>query len=154
MINFTSPVVGSAVNLLTSPTYTLTSDYAPQGHLGRQWAVSALGGTQTGVTIHSISSPFTVTFLRPSILKALGQPGANGVITNIGKNVWELLIRKGATPAANQNDMVNMIRVTFDVKAGTETYDGPEVEAMISCLAGVLAANAAGIALTLRTGIW
>lgn len=151
-LNPSSPVTGSTVNLLTSPTYTLVAGVAPTP-LGEQYAVSALGGTQTGVTTNMVSSPFTVTWNRPSILKTIGVPGLNGVISNVSKNVWELLFRKGATPAANQIDLVNMIRVNFDIKAGTETYDGAEVEALVSFASGFLAANAAKIALSLRTGI-
>lgn len=44
-----SPLTGASQSDLTSPTYTLTSDVAPNSN-GEQAAVTALGGTQTGVT--------------------------------------------------------------------------------------------------------
>lgn len=54
----TSPITGAAQTGFTSPTYTLTSDLAPDNN-GKQVAVTALGGTQVGVTTHSVAAPFT-----------------------------------------------------------------------------------------------
>lgn len=54
-----SPVTGGTQTGLTSPTYTLTADIAPSA-LGKQHAVTALGGTQTGVRTSSAADPFTV----------------------------------------------------------------------------------------------
>ena len=73
MWNPTSPVTGAAQTGLTTPTYTFVADVAPDAN-GKQVAVTALGGTQVGVTPHSVASPFTGTFVRPKSFKALGQP--------------------------------------------------------------------------------
>jgi len=56
----TTPVTGGAQTGFTAPTYTLSVDTAPDIN-GKQHAVTALGGTQAGVTSHSVSNPFTVT---------------------------------------------------------------------------------------------
>jgi len=71
-ISYTNPVTGAAQTGLTSPTYTLVADIAPDVN-GRQWAVSALGGTQTGVRTHSASDPFTITVMRPKVFQSLGK---------------------------------------------------------------------------------
>ena len=60
-ISLTSPITGAAVTGLTSPTYTVAVD-TPPNTWSKQWAVTALGGTQTGVdTSSSASRPFTLT---------------------------------------------------------------------------------------------
>jgi hypothetical protein len=59
----TSPVTGAAQSGLTAPTYTLTADVAPAQN-AKQYAVTALGGTQTGVISHSVAAPFTLAMFR------------------------------------------------------------------------------------------
>lgn len=49
-IALSSPVTGGAQTGFTSPTYTLTADTPPAGSGGKQYAATALGGTQAGVT--------------------------------------------------------------------------------------------------------
>lgn len=151
--NPSSPVTGSAVTGLTSPTYTLTTDVAPNIN-GKQYAITALGGTQTNVETHTVSKPFTVAFFRPQNLRTL--PGANpvtGVIKNIPVNTYKLITRKGALPAANQVPMVARITTTIEVPAGADTYEPEDLKAMISAHFGVGTAQASGIADTILSGI-
>ena len=82
----TSPVTGGAQTGFTSPTYTIVSDTAPDNN-GKQVAVSAIGGTQSGVTIHSVASPFTITFARPKSFKAAAPNPVNGRLSNVPRNV-------------------------------------------------------------------
>lgn len=148
-----SPVTGGAQTGFTSPTYTLTSDTAPDA-TGRQYAITALGGTQTGATAHSASSPFTMTMFRPKVFKALGTPDPNtGVYYKVSKNTWKLIFRKGATPAANQADQILQITCTIDVPAGTDTYDAAEIRAAWSAFAGTVWAQSSGIGDSLVSGI-
>lgn len=105
-----SPVTGAAVSGLTSPTYTIAVDVAPSIN-GKQYAVTALGGTQAGVDVNTVSKPFTLSFFRPVALKTL--PSVNpvtGVIKNIPMNQYKLITRKGVMPAANQ--MLMTARIT------------------------------------------
>lgn len=152
VINPSTPVTGATVSGLTSPTYTLTADTYPDVN-GKQWAITALGGTQTGVTTHSVSSPFTIAFTRPKALKTLGAMNAQGQINNIGKNNYQIIQRKGVTPAVNQPDQVLLTRVEFGVPAGSDAYDPAEIKASVSLLGGFLSANADGIAATLLSGV-
>lgn len=146
-------ITGAAVTGLTTPTYTLTTDIAPSLN-GKQWAVSALGGTQTNVDVNSVSKPFTLSFFRPSVLKTLPTPNpVTGVIKSVPVNTYKLITRKGATPLANQNTLVARITTTIDVPAGCETYEPEELRAMLSSHFGAGWANASGIADTVMTGV-
>lgn len=148
-----SPVTGAAVTGLTTPTYTLTTDVAPNIN-GKQYAVSALGGTQTGVDVNTVSKPFSITFFRPAVLRTLPQANpVTGVIKNVPVNTYKLITRKGAQPAANQTSLVARITTTIDVPAGTDTYEPEELKAMLSAHFGVGWASASGIADTVTTGV-
>jgi len=148
-----TPATGATVTGLTSPTYTLTTDVAPNIN-GKQYAVSALGGTQTGVDYNTVSKPFTITFFRPPQLRTLPQANpVTGVIKNVPVNTYKLITRKGAVPAVNQVSLVARMTTIIEVPAGTDTYEPEELNAMISAHAGVLWAQADGIATTVRTGV-
>lgn len=148
-----SPVTGAAVTGLTSPTYTLTTDVAPNIN-GKQYAITALGGTQTGVDVNTVSKPFSITFFRPQVLRSLPQANpVTGVIKNVPMNTYKLISRKGALPAANQVSMVCRITTTLEIPAGTDTYEPEELRAMISNHFGVGWAQASGIADTVISGV-
>lgn len=147
-----SPVTGAAQTGFTSPTYTLSSDTAPDVN-GKQHYVSAVGGTQAGVTTHAVSSPFTVTFVRPKNLKVLGQPNpTTGKYPVIPRNRYELLTRKGVTVASGQAPVVAMIRTSIEVPAGADSYDIANIRAALSAHIGALWANSASIGDTANSG--
>jgi hypothetical protein len=99
----TSPITGGAQTGFTSPTYTIATDTAPS-NTGKQYAVSAIGGTQTGVdAASSPSRPFTVTLSRPAVLRQLpAVDPLTGVLRNVPKNSYKILVRKGVTPLAGK----------------------------------------------------
>lgn len=140
-----SPVTGAAQTGLTSPTYTLTADTPPNAH-SKQFAVTALGGTQTGVDVHTVSSPFTITMERPAQFRQLGTPNpSTGIIGSVPRNVYTFRVRKGMTPAAGQPYSIGLGELKLSIPAGADTYDAPNVRAMLSALIGVLDADSAGI---------
>lgn len=148
-----SPVTGAAVTGLTGPTYTLVTDVPPNIN-GKQYAVSALGGTQTNVDVNSVSKPFTISFFRPAVLRTLPQANPiTGVIKAVPTNSYKLITRKGAAPASGQNTLVARITTTIDVPAGTDTYEAEDLRAMISAHFGVSWAQASGIADTVVSGV-
>lgn len=148
-----SPVTGAAVAGLTSPTYTLTTDVAPSIN-GKQYAITALGGTQTGVDVNTVSKPFSISFFRPAVLRTLPQANpVTGVIKNVPVNTYKLITRKGAAPAASQTNMTARITTVIEVPAGVDTYEPEELKAMISAHFGVGWAQASGIADTVTSGI-
>lgn len=151
--NPTSPVTGAAQTGLTSPTYTLSSDVAPDAN-GRQFAVTAIGGTQTGVTTHSMASPFTTTFTRVKTVRTAPVPNpTTGAIGNAPMNVSKFIVRKGMLPLANQPAQVGYVRVEIGIPAGSDTADAPNVKAMLSAAIGILSQQSAGIGETVLTNL-
>lgn len=144
-INVTSPITGSAQTGLTSPTYTVSADTAPPGNPGKQVAVTALGGTQVGVTAHSVAAPFTLNFTRPGTLKVLGVPNpVTGVVSVVPTNTYKLITRKGVLPLAGQSYRVMNITTTMDVPAGADLADSPNIRAALSAHIGALTQQSAG----------
>jgi hypothetical protein len=145
-INVTSPITGAAQTGLTSPTYTVTPDVAPPGNPGEQVAVTALGGTQAGVTAHSVASPFTINFTRPASPRVLGAPNpVTGVVSNVPNNTYKVITRKGVLPLAGQSFKVMNITTTIDVPAGADTADAANIRAALSAHFGAVAQQSAGI---------
>lgn len=152
--SLSSPVTGGAQTGLTSPTYTLATDTAPS-NTGKQYAVSALGGTQTGVDSSSTPSrPFTVTLSRPPVLRQL--PAVNpvtGVLSSVPRNSYKIIVRKGVTPLVNQATQVCNLTCTLDIPAGADSADPANVRAAISLLIGSLNQISASIGDTCVTGV-
>lgn len=152
-VALTSPITGAAQTGLTSPTYTIVTDLAPTPQ-GKQVAVSALGGTQTSVTAHSVSSPFTINFVRPVTYKSLGKPNpVTGVIKDVPRNTYKFIARKGVTPLSGQPFAVAQAVLTLDIPAGADTADPANVRALLSALFGAVAQASAGIGDTTVSGI-
>lgn len=152
-VNVTSPVTGGAQTGFTSPTYTHVADVALDTN-GRQYAVTALGGTQANVRTHSPSDPFTLLVVRPKVFKALGKPHpVTGQLTSVPKNVYLIKIAKGAIPLAAQPSSVMNVRCLIEIPAGADTADAPNVRAAISLLVGALNQVSAGLGDTLVTGV-
>jgi hypothetical protein len=150
----TSPVTGAAQTGFTSPTYTLTSDVAPDIN-GKQHAVSAVGGTQSGVDANTVSRPFSLTFIRPKQLRQLGNPNpVTGVISNVPRNTYKLITRKGVLPLAGQPSQTMIITTVIEVVAGSDTADASNVRAALSLHIGALSQQSAGIGDTSVTGIF
>jgi len=148
-----NPVSGATVPGFTSPTYTFTADVAPNVH-SKQWAVTSVGGTQAGVNAHSISEPFTVTFMRPERLRALPSPNpvTGKYPRSRGSNTFTLLLRKGCSPAVELSGLIPM-RLEIPVPVGTDKNDLPAVRAAVSAFFGFGYANADEIAQALVDGM-
>ncbi len=152
-ISLSSPVTGTAQTGLTSPTYTITADTAPDVN-ARQYAVTALGGTQTGVEAHSVSQPFTITAWRPKTYKVLGTPNpVTGIIPNISNNSYRLLTRKGVLPLAGQPYRNVTIDTIINVPAGADTADPESIRAALSAHIGSLSQASSGIGDTTVSGV-
>jgi hypothetical protein len=136
-------VTGTAQTGLTTPGYTVSQDQAPAFN-AKQWLVSALTGTQTGVRVHTAADPFTVAFWRDAAIKVLGPLGLNNRYTSIPVNAYKTITRKGVLPAANQPSSVMIIRTTIEVPAGAESYDAANMRAALSLHFGALSQQSAG----------
>lgn len=136
-VTIPTSITGGAQTGFTSPTYTTTAGSYP-GVNGKQNYVTAVGGTQVGVRVHSVSDPFTISAFQPVAPKALGSMNANGIYTNVPVNVYGGSVRKGLIPAANQPSQIGSVDIRVRVPAGSDSYDAANVRAMISAAVGYL----------------
>lgn len=149
----TTPITGAAQTGFTAPTYTHVADMAPDP-TGKQVAVSAVGGTQVGVTTQTVSSPFSITFVRPKVYRTLGKPNpVTGIIKDVPRNTYKVIIRKGVTPLAGQPFATMQVTLMIDVPAGSDSADAANVRAAMSASIGALSQQSAGIGDTITSGI-
>lgn len=149
----TTPVTGQPQTGLTSPTYTISSDTPPDAN-SKQWAVTALGGTQTGVLAHSVAAPFTVSMFRPKAFKAL-QPvnPVTGVLRGVPSNTYTVVTRKGVVPLVGQAFKTMIVRTIVECPAGSDTADPLSVRAALSAHFGAVTQASAGIGDTVVNGV-
>lgn len=146
-----SPVTGTAQTGFTSPTYTLSADTAPSAN-GKQFAITALGGTQAGVTTTGASTPFTLSFFKPAVLKTRTLD-SDGKVTAAPMNVYKQITRKSVTCDFAGSTRVMLITTSIEVPAGSELVDNADVRAALSCHIGALSNTSAGIGDTVVNGV-
>jgi hypothetical protein len=152
-ISVTSPVTGGAQTGLTSPTYTVVVDTPPNAYT-KQWAVTALGGTQTNVDVHGASKPFTISFSKPANIRPAPVPNpVTGVMPNSPRNVYSVIVRKGTAPGVSQNPQTMVLRCDLSVVAGADLQEPEDVRAGLSLLIGALNQQSAGLGDTLVTAL-
>lgn len=146
-------VTGAAITGFTTPTYTVTADTPPSSN-SKQWAVTALGGTQTGVTVHSVAAPFTIAAFRPVSFKALGKAHpVTGVVGSVPMNAYKFITRKGVLPLAGQPYRNMQITTIVEIPAGSDLADAPNVKGALSAHIGAVWSQSAGTADTVLSGI-
>lgn len=147
-------ITGAAQSGFTTPGYTVTQDVYPGGVNGKQWAISAITGTQAGVRPHSVSDPFTIAFTRPVSAKALQSANpVTGRYGTIPKNSYSVVGRKGVNFAANQAPEVALSRSYWEIPAGSDSYDAPNIRALASSVIGAMSQVSSGFGDTLVTSI-
>lgn len=147
-----TPITGAAQTGLTSPTYTIALDNAPDAN-GKQYYVSALGGTQTGVLAHSVAAPFTLSMFRPKVLKTLAPVNpVTGVLRSVPVNTYKAITRKGVLPLAGQSYKTAVIKTELDIPAGSDLADPLSLRAAISAHIGLLTQISSAIGDTVVTG--
>lgn len=152
-ISIPASITGGTQTGFTTPGYTTTVDVASDVN-GKQNAVTALTGTQTGVRSHAISDPFTLAYYRPKNPRTLGNPNpVTGKYASVPKNTHSFTVTKGVNIAANNVPEVMSARLEIRVPAGSDSYDAANVRAAISALIGALNSMSAGIGDTLVTGV-
>lgn len=141
-LSLSSPVSGVAVATFTAPTFTLVADTSvPAGQ--KQWLVTARGGTQGAGAgeVHSLNTPFTINFRRPTILKSWSKVLTEAVgLTKGQSNDFTLIIRKSEKVNALGGRTVNMVKCTFSVAPETaSTSVGlDDIKGAMSVLGGIL----------------
>jgi hypothetical protein len=131
----------------------VSADVAPNAS-SKQWAVTAIGGTQTGVdTGTSAARPWTLTFSRPSNIRQLNAVDGNNQLRNVAMNRYVARQRKGMTPLAGQASKAAIFETQFSVPAGADTADVANVKAAFSCYIGALWQQGDGLATVALTGV-
>lgn len=150
--NPTSPLAGTPVTGLTSPTFTFTSDQPANPGRQKQWIVSGIGGTQTGTEVHSITKPFSVMVSRPEQVKTPGRPDALGLQRTINYNKWSIVTRVGVK--INAAGQIGIARFVTEetIPAGAETYDAATIKSALSMHSGFIVQNANGNIDTITVG--
>jgi len=152
-ITIPASITGAAQTGFTTPGYTTVADTPPDVN-SKQNAVTALTGTQTGVDVHSVSKPFTITVTRPKVMQALGKPNpVTGLIAKVPQNTYKVLTRKGVLPLAGQPNQMLIIRTEILVPAGSDTADAPNIKAALSAHIGSLSSFSAGFGDTVLNGV-
>jgi hypothetical protein len=152
-IAVTSPVVGLTTHTgLTNPTYTIVADQAPDVN-GRAYAVSVLGGTQSGVEVSAASNPFTLLFTRPKSIRTLPALNSNGQLGNVPRNTWTVSLKKGVDVLAGQPKQVMLARLDIAVPAGADIADPESVRAGLAMFLAALAESADDIANSIIQGV-
>lgn len=106
---------------------------------GKQYYASAQADLISGTTLHSVSSPFTISITPPTKLKTLSYQTSNlGFTGRVPRNNWTIVTRKGVVVLANTPPQVGIIRTTLEIPAGAETNDLKNVRAMIAAHAAAL----------------
>jgi hypothetical protein len=152
-VSLSTPVTGIAQTGLTSPTYTVVADTPPNAY-SKQYAVTALGGTQANVDVHGASKPFTITFSRPQNIRSAPVPNpVTGVMSNSPRNVYSVVVRKGVAPGTSQNPQVMVLRCDLSVVAGADLVEPEDIRAALSFLIGSLSQVSSGLGDTLITNL-
>lgn len=152
-VTVTSPVTGAAETGFTAPTYTHVADQAPDVN-AKQIAVTALGGTQAGVIVHSVAAPFTSAVWRPKTFKVLPKTNpVTGQLSSVPMNTYKVITRKGALPLAGQPYAIARITTIIEIPAGADTADPANLKAMQSLHIGVLNQVSAGLGDTTIAGV-
>lgn len=151
-VNVTSPITGAAQTGFTSPTYTNVSMAGPDANV-KQYAVTALGGTQVSVDVHSVARPFTVSYWWPKVLRVLPALASNGQLASVPMNTYKLITRKGVTPLAGQPSKTMLVTTIIEVPSGSDTADAANVRAALSAHIGALTQQSAGIGDTAVSGV-
>lgn len=143
---------GGAQAGLTTPTYTYVSDVQPAPN-ARQYVVTTLGGTQTGVRVHTAGDPFSLRLTRQPY-KALPQKNSVGVYNgNVPLNRTEWLLKKGLKIDTSGTIRAGYWRLTAEIPAGAESNDAINIQAMTSFIIGILSEESADVGETITTGV-
>jgi hypothetical protein len=131
----------------------VAADLAPSNN-GKQYAVTALGGTQTGVVVSSVANPFTLTTFKPSVLVQAPPVNAAGLFTGpVGRNVFSVITRKGLIPLAGQSPIVGIIETKISLPAGCTDADTNSVAALVSAHIGALSNQSTDIVTMCKSGV-
>lgn len=153
MFTIPASVTGTGQTGFTSPTYTLTQGTAPT-QAGKQGLVTALGGTQPGVSVNSPLIPFRLNLITPLNIRSAApqRSNANQLIAN-NRNKWLFIGAKGGLliPASNIYGQMD-VKFECNIPAGMETASPAEIRAFWSLFGGWASSKSSEWAETMIAG--
>jgi len=136
-INLTGPTAAVTTATLTAATYTYSADMANDNR-SKVYVVTSLGGTQTGVSAHTVDAPKMFIIKKPAVFQ---QPSAYNTVSGrygkVPKNVTRVLFKGSAKVAANQWELLP-ISLDIGVPAGATSYDRANVDASVCAFIAAL----------------
>lgn len=130
-INLVGPTAAITTNNVIAGTYTFAEDMANDNRT-RVYVVSAIGGTQTGVNLHTVDAPKQVMFKRPAqFLQPSAFNTVSGRYGRVPKNVTRVIGRGSCNVAAGQVEIIQM-STDIGIPAGGVTFDRANVEASVA----------------------
>lgn len=151
-ILFPAAITGGAQLGFTTPVFNTVADQAPDVNC-KQVVVTSVSGTP-GVTSHSGSDPFTLTFFRPKQFNVLGRINpTTGQLASIPYNSYKFLARKGVIVLANQPKAPAYFEGTWKIPAGADIADPANLRALASCVIGCMNMQSQGTGDTIITNI-
>lgn len=147
-----SSITGGTQTAISSPTYTLTVDSV--GELSKSWAVTTLGGTQTGVRTHTAGDPFSILARRERYKTRPAPNAVTGQYPNVPLNRTELVFTKGLKIDSAGTIRPGRVRMIWELPAGSETNDSVNIEALTSLAVGTLNEESADLGQTLIVGLF
>jgi len=145
-------ITGAAQTGFTSPTYTMVADFPPDAS-SKQWAVTALGGTQTGVRAHVDGDPFTATIKKERYKALPNKNPVTGSYGNVPMNRTEIIVRKGMYIDSSNTIRVGNIRIIAELPAGSQATDAANIRGAVSFALGLMAEESSDYGDTLVTGV-
>ena len=147
-----SPVTGGPQTGFTSPTYTLTADTPPTAN-GKQYAITTLGGAGNTSPPTGASTPFTLSFFKPAVVKT-ATLDSDGKVVSAPMNVYKQITRRAVlVNVAQAQYRIMLITTTVEIPAMSESVDAVAVRAGLSCHIGALWAQSSGIGDTVVQGV-
>lgn len=129
-INLIGPTTAVTAGSLTLATYTYSTDLAPDS-LTRKFVRSAIGGTQTGVSINTIDKPAEILFRRPALFKTpSGFIASANRFNTVPRNTFKIRAKCGVNVTANQIEQLT-VNLDINVPAGAVAQDRASVDAAI-----------------------
>lgn len=152
-LTITGTIAGTAVTSAPTPVFTATED-SSAGPNFRRWYITTVA-TANGAAAHSVSCPFYVELHRPAVFKPAPQYDASGtrvVSGPVGRNTFKIRIIKGVNAAANLPSIL-LFEGVFQVPAGADVADAPNVRAVMSLLGGLINEDPVNLTETFVTGL-
>lgn len=131
-ISLTGPTAAftSTSGLLTAVTLTFVADQSNNLQT-KAYALSAIGGTATGATIHSVAAPKQVFFKRPASYAVMsGYNQVSGLYSRVPKNVHRVMSKGSCKVGATQWETIPC-STQIGVPAGS-SYDAVNLELSIA----------------------